>query len=160
MSADKLPAPTRIALIGSGTIGLSFAALHLTQSPDVQVTIYDTRPDLEKYIEDNLPVLLFVLWYCHKRGREVRLEKERILTEQEIEKLNAEDATINASETMTTTAAEGSTIDQVRAGVREAQAAREAALLTGPTASDSVSVSSPASEAESQSQRRRPIPKI
>jgi len=21
-------------------------------------------------------VLLFVLWYCHKRGREVRLEKE------------------------------------------------------------------------------------
>lgn len=22
------------------------------------------------------PVLLFVLWYCHKRGREVRLEKE------------------------------------------------------------------------------------
>ncbi|KAK2781173.1 hypothetical protein FQN52_001754 [Onygenales sp. PD_12] len=107
-------------------------------------------------------ILLFVLWYCHKRGREVRLEKERILTKQEIEKLNAEDATINASETMTTTAAEGSTIDQVRAGVREAQAAREAALLTGPgpTASDSVSVSSPASEAESQSQPRRPIPKI
>lgn len=23
-------------------------------------------------------VLLFVLWYCHKRGREVRLERERI----------------------------------------------------------------------------------
>lgn len=23
------------------------------------------------------PVLLFVLWYCHKRGREVRLESER-----------------------------------------------------------------------------------
>lgn len=22
-------------------------------------------------------VLMFVLWYCHKRGREVRLEKER-----------------------------------------------------------------------------------
>ncbi|KAK2805262.1 hypothetical protein FQN50_006288 [Emmonsiellopsis sp. PD_5] len=101
-------------------------------------------------------ILLFVLWYCHKRGREVRLEKERILTEQEIDQLNAEDddATINASETMTTTAAEGSTIDQVRAGVREAQAARQAAL-TGPTASESVS---PASEAESQSQPRRPVP--
>lgn len=24
-----------------------------------------------------LPVLMFVLWYCHKRGREVRLERER-----------------------------------------------------------------------------------
>lgn len=23
------------------------------------------------------PVLLFVLWYCHKRGREVRLEREK-----------------------------------------------------------------------------------
>ncbi|KAK2794523.1 hypothetical protein FQN52_008104 [Onygenales sp. PD_12] len=65
MSADKLPAPTRIALIGSGTIGLSFAALHLTQSPDVQVTIYDTRPDLEKYIEDNLPGYLSTLSPTH-----------------------------------------------------------------------------------------------
>lgn len=26
-------------------------------------------------------VLLFVFWYCHKRGREVRLEKERLATE-------------------------------------------------------------------------------
>jgi hypothetical protein len=29
-----------------------------------------------------------VLWYCHKRGREVRLENERLVTEEEIAKLN------------------------------------------------------------------------
>ncbi|OAX80553.1 hypothetical protein ACJ72_05116 [Emergomyces africanus] len=56
MSADKLPKPTRIVLIGSGTIGLSFAALHLTQSPDVEVTIYDPRSDLKAYIDETLPV--------------------------------------------------------------------------------------------------------
>ena len=28
-------------------------------------------------------VLLFVFWYCHKRGRETRLEKERLATEGE-----------------------------------------------------------------------------
>ncbi|KLJ09475.1 hypothetical protein EMPG_15091, partial [Blastomyces silverae] len=55
MSVDKLPKPTRVALIGSGTIGLSFAALHLTQSPNVEVAIYDTRPDLKAYIEETLP---------------------------------------------------------------------------------------------------------
>lgn len=33
-------------------------------------------------------VLLFVFWYCHKRGREVRLEKDRLLTEAEVETLN------------------------------------------------------------------------
>jgi hypothetical protein len=26
-------------------------------------------------------VLLFVFWYCHKRGREVRLEKEKLAAE-------------------------------------------------------------------------------
>jgi hypothetical protein len=26
-------------------------------------------------------VLLFVFWYCHKRGKETRLEKERIASE-------------------------------------------------------------------------------
>lgn len=25
----------------------------------------------------SLTVLMFVLWYCHKRGREVRLEREK-----------------------------------------------------------------------------------
>lgn len=33
---------------------------------------------IQRGITDNsLPVLMFVLWYCHKRGREVRLEKEK-----------------------------------------------------------------------------------
>jgi hypothetical protein len=27
-------------------------------------------------------VLLFVFWYCHKRGRETRLEKERLAVEE------------------------------------------------------------------------------
>ncbi|PGH03987.1 hypothetical protein AJ79_07220 [Helicocarpus griseus UAMH5409] len=65
MSVDKLPKPTRIALIGSGTIGLSFAALHLTQSTDVEVTIYDTRPDLKEYIEQMLPGYLTTLSPTH-----------------------------------------------------------------------------------------------
>ncbi|KAK4497759.1 hypothetical protein PRZ48_010412 [Zasmidium cellare] len=44
-----------IALIGSGTIGLSLAALHLTKDPHSKVIIYDTRPDLEAYINSTLP---------------------------------------------------------------------------------------------------------
>ncbi|USP75267.1 hypothetical protein yc1106_02541 [Curvularia clavata] len=45
----------RITLIGTGTIGLSFAAYHLTHllSPS-QLTIYDTRPDLDQYISQHL----------------------------------------------------------------------------------------------------------
>jgi 3-hydroxyacyl-CoA dehydrogenase len=48
-----------ITLIGSGTIGLSFAALHLQhlESPS-QLTIHDTRPDLQSYIESTLPKYL------------------------------------------------------------------------------------------------------
>lgn len=46
----------RIAVIGSGTIGLSFAALHLSHpSKATQVVIYDPRPDLKEYIESTLP---------------------------------------------------------------------------------------------------------
>ncbi|KAK5168822.1 uncharacterized protein LTR77_006131 [Saxophila tyrrhenica] len=44
-----------IALIGSGTIGLSFAALHLTKSTTSTVSIYDNRPDLYDYITEHLP---------------------------------------------------------------------------------------------------------
>jgi 3-hydroxyacyl-CoA dehydrogenase len=46
----------RITLIGTGTIGLSFAAFHLSHllGPS-QLTIYDTRPNLTQYIEENLP---------------------------------------------------------------------------------------------------------
>lgn len=44
-----------IVLIGAGTIGLSFAALHLQYllSP-TQLTIHDTRPNLESYVESGL----------------------------------------------------------------------------------------------------------
>jgi 3-hydroxyacyl-CoA dehydrogenase len=45
---------TNIALIGSGTIGLSFAALHLAKNPRSHVTIYDNRPDLKQYVDTNL----------------------------------------------------------------------------------------------------------
>ncbi|KAL1966748.1 hypothetical protein VTN77DRAFT_3945 [Rasamsonia byssochlamydoides] len=55
------PPDLRIAIIGSGTIGLSFAALHLSHPNNnrpgrtVQVIIYDPRPDLKEYIEGTLP---------------------------------------------------------------------------------------------------------
>lgn len=49
----------RLSIVGSGTIGLSFAALHLSHpSKQVQVTIYDPRPDLKEYIETTLPGVL------------------------------------------------------------------------------------------------------
>ncbi|KAI4129281.1 MAG: hypothetical protein LQ338_002290 [Usnochroma carphineum] len=64
-------------------------------------------------------VLLFVFWYCHKRGKEVRLEKERALTEKEMaeldEKLAADDTTPRPT---TTTAPEGADIEEVRAGMQ------------------------------------------
>ena len=74
-------------------------------------------------------VLLFVLWYCHKRGKEVRLENERIVTEQEIQKMNEEFASgerqIRATETLTTTAPRGAPADEIRDGVKEVEQARE-----------------------------------
>jgi 3-hydroxyacyl-CoA dehydrogenase len=46
----------RITLIGAGTIGLSFAAFHLSHlSASSQLTIYDTRPNAGQYIRENLP---------------------------------------------------------------------------------------------------------
>ena len=46
---------TNIAIIGAGTIGLSFAALHLTKHSTCTVTIFDTRPDLKQYLQHTLP---------------------------------------------------------------------------------------------------------
>lgn len=55
----KSEAHTHITLIGSGTIGLSFAALHLQHLKSAtQLTIHDTRPDLASYIETTLPKYL------------------------------------------------------------------------------------------------------
>ncbi|RAL07118.1 uncharacterized protein BO97DRAFT_357212 [Aspergillus homomorphus CBS 101889] len=83
-----------------------------------------------------LTILLFVLWYCHKRGREVRLENERLVTEEEIGKLN-DDSTdhdrIRNTETLTTTAPQGASVTEVRQGIEEAQQARE---TTSPGAED------------------------
>jgi hypothetical protein len=67
-------------------------------------------------------VLLFVFWYCHKRGREVRLEKERQLTEEEMQKLDVE----YRSENPTTTAEEGASIEEVKAGIDEVRGAKQA----------------------------------
>ncbi|KAI4169142.1 MAG: hypothetical protein LQ346_008993 [Caloplaca aetnensis] len=66
-------------------------------------------------------VLLFVFWYCHKRGKEVRLEKERALTEKEMAELDerlAADDTTPGQTTTTTTAPEGADIEEVRAGMQ------------------------------------------
>lgn len=46
----------RIAIVGSGTIGLSFAALHLSHpNKRIQVIIHDPRPDIENYVKSTLP---------------------------------------------------------------------------------------------------------
>lgn len=53
------PSDLKITLIGTGTIGLSFAALHLTHlSSPSQLTIYDPRPDLQSYITTTFPSFL------------------------------------------------------------------------------------------------------
>lgn len=57
MSPDN---PLRITLIGAGTIGLSFAALHfehdvLPAARRLELTIHDSRPDVEEYVLETLP---------------------------------------------------------------------------------------------------------
>ncbi|KAF7512827.1 hypothetical protein GJ744_011930 [Endocarpon pusillum] len=76
-------------------------------------------------------VLLFVFWYCHKRGKEVRLEKERRLTEEEEARLDAEYRALNPDGNHTTTAPEGAPLEEVQQGIIEAQVAREAAAEDG-----------------------------
>ncbi|CAL5867489.1 uncharacterized protein PFLUO_LOCUS1708 [Penicillium psychrofluorescens] len=74
-------------------------------------------------------ILLFVLWYCHKRGREVRLENERLVTEEEINQLNqdASEGKIRPTETLITTAPQGASTDEVRQGVKNVEEARASA---------------------------------
>ncbi len=74
-------------------------------------------------------MLLFVFWYCHKRGKEVRLEKERMLTEDEVAKLDVDYKAQHPGEDFTTTAAIGASMEEVQAGVLEAEAAKEAAAM-------------------------------
>ncbi|KAJ5625744.1 hypothetical protein N7510_002053 [Penicillium lagena] len=82
-------------------------------------------------------ILLFVLWYCHKRGREVRLENERLVTEEEINKLNqdASEGKIRPTETLITTAPPGASSDEVRQGVKNVEEAR-ASAATEPDVSE------------------------
>jgi hypothetical protein len=87
-------------------------------------------------------VLLFVLWYCHKRGREVRLEKERMLTEQEVQRLEKEYAEMHPGDVHTTTAPEGASIEEVKVGMMEVKEARErAAAVEAAEASDAADAS-------------------
>jgi hypothetical protein len=49
-----------------------------------------------------------IFWYCHKRGREVRLQKEDDLTEQEVARLDAEYRADHPEELQPSTAAKES----------------------------------------------------
>lgn len=92
-------------------------------------------------------LLLIVFWYCHKRGKEVRLEKERDLTEQEVAQLEKEWKEKQAAEGgdpnlqapvagSTTTAPADASMEQVRAGIIEADAARIAAASQAQVAQE------------------------
>lgn len=65
----------RITLVGAGTIGLSFAALHLLHLKDASnLTVFDTRPDLESYVLSSLPK--YLPEEHHDRVKHVRLAKD------------------------------------------------------------------------------------
>lgn len=81
-------------------------------------------------------VLLFVFWYCHKRGKEVRLQKERLLTEAEIDALDDDAPTTSSNAAPTTTAPTGAPIEQVEAGMREAEALEQQPEGRGQYAKD------------------------
>lgn len=56
---------------------------------------------IRRGIADSVPsVLMFVLWYCHKRGREVRLEREKSTSAVEagsrIEELSDDDSVVES----------------------------------------------------------------
>ena len=73
-----------------------------------------------------LVVLLLVFWYCYKRGRDVRLEKERQLAEEEVAKLEKEYEATSRSGIPITTAPEGASIEHVEAGMREVEEVKRA----------------------------------
>ncbi|KAL9108329.1 MAG: hypothetical protein Q9227_006928 [Pyrenula ochraceoflavens] len=79
-------------------------------------------------------IILLVFWYCHKRGRDVRLAKERDLTEKEVVALEAEWEAMHKEGINSTTAPEGASIEEVRAGIEEVREARkmEAEALESP----------------------------
>ncbi|EWG51076.1 hypothetical protein FVEG_16739 [Fusarium verticillioides 7600] len=66
-----------IALIGLGTIGLSFAALHLRYS-NANLRLYDVRGDLKEHIESLLPVYLES---TKKESSQADLEVEKLVSD-------------------------------------------------------------------------------
>jgi hypothetical protein len=70
-------------------------------------------------------ILLFVFWYCHKRGREDRLEKERELTENEVKELDEAYQGMSTNELPKTTAATGASMAEVQAGMREIETIKQ-----------------------------------
>ncbi|KAK5071989.1 hypothetical protein LTS08_000911 [Lithohypha guttulata] len=92
-------------------------------------------------------LLLIVFWYAHKRGKEVRLEKERELTEKEMQELekdwkerHPEDSNVvqPTTSSTTTTASPGATMEQVKAGIIEADAEKIAAASQAAQAREPV----------------------
>jgi hypothetical protein len=78
-----------------------------------------------------IAVLLLVCWYCHKRGKETRLEKERAVTEAEMAEIKARveaDPPAEWNEPMTTLAPEGAPIEEVRESLAPASAASQEPL--------------------------------
>lgn len=69
-----------------------------------------------------------MFWYCYKRGKETRLEKERELTEQELLKLDVE-YRANHPGVHLTTAEPGASIEDVKAGIAEIEEAKAAEAL-------------------------------
>ncbi|KAF5675848.1 hydroxylacyl dehydrogenase [Fusarium heterosporum] len=66
-----------IALIGLGTIGLSFAALHLSYS-SANLRLYDVRSDLKEHIESLLPVYLKS---TKKDGSQGEIDVQQLISE-------------------------------------------------------------------------------
>ncbi|KAJ6021750.1 hypothetical protein N7540_007254 [Penicillium herquei] len=98
-------------------------------------------------------ILLFVLWYCHKRGREVRLENERLVTEEEINKMNEDSSEIRIrpTETLTTTAPQGASSLEVREGVRKVEQARASSALEAASSDPQASTEAPSETQDSTS---------
>lgn len=69
-----------IALIGLGTIGISFAALHLRYS-NANLRLFDVRSDLKEHIESILPVYLDS---TKKESNDKNLSVKRLLSDGRI----------------------------------------------------------------------------
>jgi hypothetical protein len=69
------------------------------------------------------------LWYCHKRGSEVRLEKERLASEAEFAKANeSSTAQVGANDPLSTVVSKDEESPQTN---REEEKAKEAATRDG-----------------------------